>query len=482
VTSRSSKANDRDTTANPKNARATVTGVDSAGQLFRDSVLIASLKGQKCTYQASVKPSLDSSVMFEMRTGSETWRCNAKIRGVSAAKSGQQGFRVTVELDHAQSVVIEPADEEPAAPAKNAAAVAEPPLPFQPPAPAPVEPPEDDEPFEELEVPFVGQGQEQEREREQEQLREQERLQQLEQAAKPPDFGSAPDFPADSKPASLELPTALVIDVVQSLMASEVEQWKRQVQEALTAQADIVRSLMASEAEHWKRDVRKAVAGQVEAAIEMPLARIESRLEQRLRNQRILTEDDARKIAERVAEDAQIEWGTTSQKIVAETTIATVTSEIDQLRQELRRFVSAEIEGALRGRFAVRMTTEVNKAVDAVFREQQSRKKPPVTEDAVRKIATQIAEDIQLEWVSTQLQKMVGEAVRSALSSELRTQVSKAVAGEIEAAARGPLAARMSADVDKALEAKLARYFKTPDGIASLRKLVEDALRQAIAS
>src|SRR3989304_4635256 len=94
-------------------ARATVTGVDSGGQLFRDQASVVYLKGQKCIYHSKHKPSSDGSVMIEIQSaqnGKESWRANAKVVRVSPIGPRQDAFRVTLELDRAHSLVIDAPD------------------------------------------------------------------------------------------------------------------------------------------------------------------------------------------------------------------------------------------------------------------------------------------------------------------------------------------------------------------------------------
>src|SRR5882724_4897215 len=122
VTSRSTTTLEQGPASNSKNGvRATVTGVDSAGQLFRDSALVISLKGKKCICESSYKPSSDGSVMVELRIGGEAWRSDAKVRAVSSAGSGPGSFRVTLELERAHSAVIEAEDGDAVPPATSAA-------------------------------------------------------------------------------------------------------------------------------------------------------------------------------------------------------------------------------------------------------------------------------------------------------------------------------------------------------------------------
>jgi hypothetical protein len=71
--------------------------------------------------------------------------------------------------------------------------------------------------------------------------------------------------------------------------------------------------------------------------------------------------------------------------------------------------ILGEIEAAVRGPISSRIEAKL---------EEHSRKRPPLSEETVRRIAAQVAENVQLEWASGKLQKIVAEAVRSALAGE----------------------------------------------------------------
>jgi uncharacterized protein YneF (UPF0154 family) len=386
-----------------------VTGLDSGGQLFRDSARVIFLKGQKCIYQSNVKPSPDSSVMVELRIGGENWRSDAKVRAVSSAGPEQDGFRVTLELDRASSAVVETAES-----SKGN-------LPS-----APAQPPADAGPAQETTAPDLS-----------------------------PAQASADSAAGDPRPPA-PAPSPAVI-------------------------AAVVRSVMASEAEQRKRELQDVVAGQVEAALRRPLEKIEAGIGH-LQRQPALTEESVRKIAARAAEEAQIEWGTASQKLVAETVRSAVAADSDQLRRDLRMLVSAEIAAALKGSFGARIDARVDETVAARM-EKHSRTQPSITEDTVRRLAAQVAEGVQLQWATTKLQKMVAEAVRSAVTLESdrwRTEAAAMVSGEIQAALGGPLAAQMDAVFEKTVVKGIAQYFQTPAALGALQHTVAEAVRQPL--
>jgi uncharacterized protein YneF (UPF0154 family) len=415
VTSRSPVTAEQDTPSNPKNGvRATVTGVDSGDQLFRDNARVVFLKGQKCIYQSKFKPSPGSSVMIELRNGPEPWRSNAKVRAVSNAGAEPGSYRVTLELDRAHSAVIEEADDDIAPPAKAIASESD----GSPDAPS--------------ETPET----------------------------------AVPDFSPPPAPVPIPAPAHAPTPASKAALA------------------DVVRSVMAAEAERWKRQLQSAIGGQVETALRQPLQALEANIERRMQKQPAMTEETVRKIAAHAAENAQIEWATTSQKIVAEAVRSAMAAEGDQQRRELRALVSGEIEAAWKAQLAARVDDAAKKTAEARI-EEHSRKRSSLTEETVRQLAAQVAQGIQLEWASTKLQKMIAEAVRAAIASESaqrRAEATAMITGEIEAALRGPFAARMDVLIDKSVAKGVEQYFQTPAAIGALQKLTAEAARAAVAS
>ena len=411
-------------------ARATVTGVDSRGQLFRDTATIVFLKGRKCIYQSKVRPSPDSELMIEIQNGKETWRSNAKVRSVSSVGTQPGTFSVTVELDRAHSTVIETpnaeealsnAEEPTAAPkAVRQASV----------VPAIQEAAKPDPSAVLLAVPSPSAASNE---------------------SAPRSSASAAADPASLAPPSMPTP-------VPKMMV-----------------ADIVRSVMASDLGQLKRELQGAVANQLEAALREPFETLETKIEQRLRQEPAITEDSVRQIAAQAAENAQIEWaGAKLQKMMAEAVRSALASNSEQRRQEVATLVCGEIEAALRGPITARMDSRL---------EEHSRKRPSITEDTVRQVATQVAEHVQLEWASTRLRKMMAEAVHSALASDdeqRRAEMAALVSTEIEAALRGPVAAQINATIEKTLETKIGQHFQTRPAIEELQKTVVNAVRQLL--
>jgi hypothetical protein len=428
VTSKSSTTREpQPSQSSSNNVRATVTGVDSGGQLFRDNARILFLKGLKCIYHSKIKPASDNSVLIEIRID-EPWRSNAKVKAVSPAGSGQEGFRVTLELDRAHSAVIEVAEGDadpqpktampPNRPPSAADAV---PRDTKPGIDAPVEPPE----------------------------------------------APGPDFRPVSVPASES--ADVVADLVQSILALELEQLKFELKDVVTQHVDAASRESLAKIEAWKQEWQAGVASQVNAALHQPLAGIEARLGQ-IQTQPALSEASVHKIAAKAAENAQIEWATTSQKIVADALRSAMASESEQQRRELRTLVSGEIETAWKGPLAARIDAKIDKVVDGKM-EEHSRNRPSLTEDVVRRLAAQVAEGIQLQWASTKLQKIVTEAARAAVATDnpqRRAEITAVVSGEIEAA------------MDAMLARKIEQYFQTPLRSGALQQWVAEAVRQPL--
>ena len=412
MASKSTETLEQDARSNSKkDVRATVTGVDSDGKLFRDNARVISLKDRKCIYHSTVKHARDSSVRVELKIGPESWRSDAKVKSVSPAGQERDGFRVTVELDRAHGAVIEAAEDEslpsakaPAAEARNSSDADAPAIPEEMPAPP------------------------------------------------------APDI---SPP-----PAALSEDMI----------------------ADIVRPLLAAEAAQRKREIQDLVDRQLESSLRQPLAALEAKLLeqlQHLQKQPALTQETVQKIAAKAAENAQIEWATTSQKIVAEAVRSTLAAQAAEQQREIRGMVAGEIEAAWRGPLATRIDAKLEKAIDAKL-EEYSRKRPAaITETTVRQLATQVAEGIQLQWASTKLQKMVAEAVSSAIAAEKsqrQEEISAAVSSQVEEALRGSLSGQLDAAVEKALAANIEQYFKMPSVTEVWKELVAEAVRQPLTA
>jgi predicted methyltransferase MtxX (methanogen marker protein 4) len=371
--------------------RATVTGVDSGGQLFRDSARIVYLKGQKCVYHSRFKPSPDASLMVEFQSaqnGKETWRSNAKIKHVSPMGPQQDAFRVTVELDRAHPVVIDAPDMESAEGVGPEDGLPSPAVPA-PAAPKPVR--------NTSTVPVTNE-------------------------TTKPDHSPAPaavpappsthkdEFPLPSGGASAGNP------IKPSPMVTPAPK---------TMITDIVRSVMASDFGQLGRQLESTVSNQVEAALREHLQSLETKME-----------------------------------------------------HHSRSLVSSAIDAAVRGPVSARIDTALETALETKM-EQHFRTRPAITEETVRRLAVQAAENVQLQWATTKLQKLVAEAVRQPLEAENEQrgrQVHAVVSSEIEAAVRGPVAAQMDTMLKKALEAQWAEYVRSP------LPITEETVRQIAAA
>ena len=214
---------------NESTVRTTVTGIDGGGQLFRDSARVIFLKGQKLIYVSQFKPSSDSSVMVELRTGADNWRSDAKIRAV--APTGTKPdifFRVTVELDRAHSAVIEAPEDDAAPSVKTPAGES---------------------------VPST--------------------LQEF----------SAPDLEAIPEPAQ-PLPPARNQKTAPAFAGDAASDVFKPAPAAASfskaALTDVVRSVVASELGQLRRELHDDIADQVESALRQSFAAIEAKIEQRL--------------------------------------------------------------------------------------------------------------------------------------------------------------------------------------------------------
>jgi len=432
--------------------RATVTGVDSGGQLFRDGASVVYLKGQKCIYHSKFKPSPDSSVMIELQPAQgakEAWRSNAKVKRVSPIRPQQDAFRVTVELDRAHSVVIDASDmEETLQDAEGVGPEDGVPCPVVPPFTVP-KPVGDTNVASEKTKPNHEPA--------------------LSAVPAPPathkDAGPIPSGGVSAESPAKPAPTPTITPAPRMMVA------------------DIVRSVTASEFGQLRRELQIAISDQVEAALREPLQTLESKIEQHSRTRPAITEETVRQLAVQVAENVQLQWATTKlQKMVAEAVRQPLEAENERRERQLYAVVSSEVEAAVGGLVAARMDEMLEKALETKM-EQHFRSRPAITEETVRQLAVQVAENVQLEWVSTKLQKMVAEAVRSALASDIeqrRREVAALVSSEIEAAMRGPVATRIDATLEKTLGTKMEQHFQTRPALAELQKMVAEAVRQPL--
>lgn len=248
--------------------------------------------------------------------------------------------------------------------------------------------------------------------------------------------------------------------------------------------ADVVRSAMAAEVEQWKSGLRREIADTVEAALRQPLEKIEATIERHVQKRPTVTEESVRKISAQEAEKARLESASTSHTAIAEAVRSAVAADSDRQRREIRALVAGDVEAALRGSLSARMDAKVEEEVSARF-EEHSRKRPGVTEETARRLAAEVAQSVQLEWASTKLQKMVTEAVHSALAAESgqrRAEITNLVSSEIEAATSGPIAARIDAAINKSLTTKIEQHLQSPSATEALQKRVAEAVDSALAA
>jgi hypothetical protein len=431
-----------------KSIRATVTGVDSRGQLFRDAASVVYLKGQKCIYRSQFNPSTDGTLMIELppeQGGKEAWRSNAKIKHVSPLGPPQDGFRVTIELDRAHAMEIGASDSEEDGQNSHGAESAE---------------SEDGSPSQAVPAPAASRS-----------VRDPGAVPASGDAAKSdhgpalaplaaqtngaalPSGGGSASYPAKSSPMATPAPKVMVTDIVRSVMASEFGQ--------------------------LKRDLQSALSNQLEATLQERLQSLETKMEQSSRARPVLSEETVRKTATQAAETVQNEWAANKlQPMVAKLVRSIVAAEQEQRQRGLEALVAGQIETAVQGPLAARIDAALDKSLGTRM-EQHFRSRPAVTEETVRRLAVQAAQDVQTEWATTKLQKMFAEAMRQPLEAEraLREeQVHSLVSSEIEAAVQGPVAARIDAMLKKTLEAQWTEHARKPPPIT------EETIRQIAAS
>jgi uncharacterized protein YneF (UPF0154 family) len=268
-----------------------------------------------------------------------------------------------------------------------------------------------------------------------------------------PSGGISPGSPVKPSQASMPAPKVMVTDIVRSVMAAEFGQFRRELQ--------------------------TSIANQVETTLQQRVQTLETKMEQQWRARPALTEEAVRKLAAQAAENAQNEWiAAKLRPLLAEAVRSALASENQHRRIEVADAVSSGIEAAVQGPVAARIDAALDKSLGTRM-EQYFRSRPDISEETVRRLAAQVAEDVQLEWASTKLQKMVTEAMRQPLETEreLREQqVHSAVSSELDAAVEGPLAARMDAMLKKTLEAQWAEHARKPPPIT------DQTIRQIAAS
>ena len=251
--------------------RATVTGVDTDAQLFRDSVRVIFLKNTKCIYLSKIKPSSDSILLIEIPNRGETWRSDASIRDISADRTEPDTFRVTLELERAHSAVVDVPEPEPPAEVEEAASNVTP-FPSPPNLEAPILAPPPAPAFESRQ-----------------------------------EFAPLPSFPRRRNLAPPIPPPE----------ADEPAKASAPPQAVKAAVKDAVRAIMASEFEQWKRDIQNSFAGQIDAAFQQPLQRLEAKLEQK--QNPAITQETMQRLAAEAAETVVAEWAATRlPKLIAE--------------------------------------------------------------------------------------------------------------------------------------------------------------------
>jgi hypothetical protein len=103
--------------------RATVTGVDLTGLMFRHSATILMLDGRNCEFRSKSQPELDGSILVEFEyPGADPKRriSQARVRSSYLELDGDF-YRVSVELEVAQPVKVEPNRIETQTPVKQSA-------------------------------------------------------------------------------------------------------------------------------------------------------------------------------------------------------------------------------------------------------------------------------------------------------------------------------------------------------------------------
>jgi hypothetical protein len=236
--------------------RATVTGVDTNAQLFRDSVRVISLNGTKCIYLSKTRPSSDSVLLIEIPNRGEPWRSEASIRDASADRTEKNTFRVTLELERAHSAVVDVPEPEPPALVENAASKVTPfPNPANLESPAQTAPP----------APAF---------------------------ESPQEFAPLPSFPRRRNLAP-PIPPPETDDPAKAPAPAQAVK---------AAVKDAVRTIMTSELDPWKRDIQNSVAAQIDAAIQQPLQKLEARLEQKFNQTPPLTRETVQMLAAEIAE------------------------------------------------------------------------------------------------------------------------------------------------------------------------------------
>jgi hypothetical protein len=419
--------------------RATATGVDNNGQLFREQVSIVYLKMQKCVFRSKANPPTDGSLMIEIvgSSGKDSWRSDAKVKHVSPVEPNRDGFHVTIELDRAHSLEINALEAE---------------------APAQAETPEGSETDG---LPsFV--------------------VQDSSAQGSVLDLSSIP--PAGEKaetkvtgrggPAAVPAPKMMIADIVRSVTASEFAQLRRELQSGLSSLVEgaVREPVQALEQKMEQRlrsptvteeTVRKVATQVVEKeAVAAAEQAAKKKLEQHFAAHPIVSEDGVERIAVKVAEKIQADWAATKlPKIVAEIVRETLGAARDERRREITTLISSHVDAAVDGPIAETIESMIEKALKAQWAEH-ARKPPPVTDETIRLIAARVAEHPQLQGAIDSLAATLSERWAT-IAHSASVGVQQDIQTRIAASER--LASEVAADIQSKLSAfgaEMAQIFE----------------------
>jgi hypothetical protein len=341
-----------------KSLRAIVTGVDSTGQLFRDSAAtIIALKNHSCGYLSKNRPALDSVVMVEISDGKETWRSNAKVKS-SAPSPELNVLRIGIELERAHPLLIDNSEaDETLQPEKSKEVTSS----FKPASP----------------------------------LQPDSSVRPTSDPAVPKPAVSAPSQIDAAQPGPVRTAPANVTPVSPSA-------------ESIT---QVVRAVVTNEVAQWKREMQRTLSDQIALALREPLAALEKTVQQELRNTPSVSEDTVRQIAEQAATNAQIEWvGTKMEAVIADALRAALLADSERRRREVSFLVSNELEAALNGP----LLDKIQKTISALVDEKMQDKAASVSAQRAETsgpVAQQIASEIEakLNAFGVQLSRILAE-------------------------------------------------------------------------
>jgi len=90
-----------------ESVRATVTGLDENGQMFREAAPILNLNGRGCSFRSKFQPAVGSWMLIEidlLKQGSKRSTLQGQVKSVQAEGLATNLFQVSVELESAQEV------------------------------------------------------------------------------------------------------------------------------------------------------------------------------------------------------------------------------------------------------------------------------------------------------------------------------------------------------------------------------------------